>query len=623
MSGHCDPSEDAAPKRRHRTRLVPPRIGQVPRHVQTDRKAERWAHGLRGHGRHRLLVIAGNVLLFGALVGLPLVRGHYRATATQTAYHAFIGCVYGVPSSGGLGELHGEPEYLAARLADSDRSWVPKCQHLLSVLAPDAALFLLPTVKEAEARVREAVRITRTELGALAAHQPGLRMPERSLRALTLLRSTVRVQLERASAEDLEAVLPVTLAEAPRLPAPSTLPVYAAADASLDVWGDDQTLRVVALDSTGLSFLELEWGKPFTRARLVRSSALRGFARFDASAWLAWATPPARCAKHSEGCFGKTTQVAAAPTPLLRLPESRTLATHLAGRVDRSIVPTAQGLLVAGVTSDRHKTLQEFAVPSSSERIPDLPTVTPARTWPTVLDEVLTLASAGESLVVGLKREGQQARLLRVTREGAETLSALGSGNATWLTGCKDGRHAVLAFGDGEHVRLGALERQASGWRAHFWPELSFLAQSVIDADLPHRDRVVALCSPNAALVVALDADERLSAMLCRRDEEPCKSLPLADGVTHFSALETPDGALVAYASETAPQIRIRSIDVDTPITGVDYVPAACWTNHGVCTRPRLARVGGRVLLLAPDKTDLLVLESGDQGRSFRPLPVL
>ncbi len=562
-------------------------------------------------------------MLFSVLVGLPLLRGHYRAAAAQAAYHAFVGCVYGVRSSGGLGELRGEAEYLASRLAEPDRSWVPECQRLLSALAPSAALFVLPSVKEAEARVREAVAMMRTELSALSAYRPGARMPERSLRALRLVRSTVRAQVEHGGLGDGEAALPVALAERPRLPAPATLPVYAASDAAFDAWGDDLTLRIVALDSTGLSFLELESGKPFTRARLARSRTLRGFVRFDASAWLVWATSPERCAQRVDGCFGKTTQVAAAPAPLLQLPESRPLATHLAGRADRSIVPTDRGLLVAGVTSDQHKTLQEFVVPSSLEGELDIPPAASVRVWSTVLDEVLMLASAGESLIVGLKRERGQSRLLRVGRESAEALAVLESGNATWLAGCRDGRNVVLAFGDGTHARLGALEQQAAGWRARFWPELSLVAQSVIDADLPGRDRVVALCLPSAALVVALDADERLSALLCRSKEERCKALPIADGVTHFSALETPEGAVVAYASETEPQVRVRSIDVRNANVSAEHVPAACWTKHGLCSRPTLARVGSRILLLAPDKTDLLALESTDQGRSFRPVPVL
>lgn len=609
---------------RGRVRLVPPRLGEVEQRPSSgDRSAQRWTQNLYGSKRHKLTMILGNMLLLAAMVGFPLMRGHMRARAAQRAYHRFIGCVFGVGSGGGLGELRGEAEYLAARLSTAERAWVAPCSRLLASLALDPALFVLPGVKEAEARVREAVLIVQSELSALAAHKPGEGMPERALRALELLRKTVRVQLERGGFSDREAILPVTLAAAPRLPKPSTLPLYAAPDASLELWGDDQTLRVVALDATGLSFLEVESGKPFTRARLPRPRSLRGFLRSDERSWLLWATPSSRCAQRADGCVGKTTQVAAVSAPLLHLPETRALAAHVAGRIDRSVAPTASGLLMATAAPGGQQRLQEFALPPGFAVGVALPPAVSLHAWPSVVEQTLVLSAKPAPAVFGLQREGAVARLVRVSAGGVQPLARLHSGSASWLSGCAADMRAGVAFGDGTHLLLASVDLTNGTSQPELWPELAWSAPNVIDDDAAFRDRIVVSCLPGAVLVVAHDAGDELSALVCRLGETQCTRLSIARAVTHLSVLRSGRGALVAYAGDDAPQIRVRSIDAEAARLGPELVPAGCWTTHGLCKRPTLARLGQRVVLLAPDKTDLLALESEDEGRSFRPVPVL
>ena len=76
-------------------------------------------------------------------------------------------------------------------------------------------------------------------------------------------------------------------------------------------------------------------------------------------------------------------------------------------------------------------------------------------------------------------------------------------------------------------------------------------------------------------------------------------------------------------ASQGAPQIRVRSIELEPARLAPERVPAACWTAQGLCARPTLARLGRRIVLVAPEKSDLRALESPDEGESWSPVPVL
>jgi hypothetical protein len=80
---------------------------------------------------------------------------------------------------------------------------------------------------------------------------------------------------------------------------------------------------------------------------------------------------------------------------------------------------------------------------------------------------------------------------------------------------------------------------------------------------------------------------------------------------------------LIAYAGRDNAQVRIRSLDVARRKLGAERIPAACWSNGGLCARSSLARLGHRILLVAPEKTDLLALESGDEGATWTAPSIL
>ena len=119
------------------------------------------------------------------------------------------------------------------------------------------------------------------------------------------------------------------------------------------------------------------------------------------------------------------------------------------------------------------------------------------------------------------------------------------------------------------------------------------------------------------------DANAELSIVVCRHGHSGCTRVPVASGVHHFSTLATARGLLVAYAGDEQAQVRTRTFDLDPGRLGPELVPAACWGKSGLCVRPTLARLGRRIVLVAPEKTDLLALESSDEGQHWRAPPVL
>jgi hypothetical protein len=610
-----------AKERAPRVRLVPPRIGEVERRTRPERDAQRWTQGLRSSQRRRLGMLLGNVLLLGILVGLPYVRGQQRAEAAQRAHATFLSCLYAAPVRGGLGDFAGEREYFAAGLARADGRMM-RCLPLLDTLAASPALFVLPSVKSAEARTREALAFLRAELASAATYQPGLRMPERAPRALALLRKTLREQSVVAGLNAEQVDLPLVLGKAERLPAPAQLPLYAAPDAVLSLWGDDQTLHVAGLDATGLSYLEAEPGKPFTRARLVRPSLLRALVRSDAGDFLVWATKAARCADRADACFGKTTSVAPAPSPLLTLPTARTLAAHLAGRADRALAAQRAGLLLATRTAGARVQLQEFAWSPDGAESAELPALPAHSNWSHEVDDAVVLATSSEPLVLAITRTGEEAQLISLEKSSSSRLATLSGASSPWLTACAQGEHASFAMGDGRRVLLGTLARTAAGLRTQQWPALPLAITNVLDPERANRDRAVSVCTALGVLLVARENDQ-LSAIVCHEPDAPCQRLQLARGVDHFSVLATERGALVAYAGDQSAQVRVKSIELAPARVSAERVPAACWSKSGLCQRPTLARLGRRILLVAPDGTDLRALESADEGATWTTPSVL
>ncbi|HEX6240368.1 MAG TPA: hypothetical protein VFZ61_05725, partial [Polyangiales bacterium] len=237
-------------------------------------------------------------------------------------------------------------------------------------------------------------------------------------------------------------------------------------------------------------------------------------------------------------------------------------------------------------------------------------------------DEVLLLSGDGDAVALGLERDAGVLRVLQLAPSKAE-LTTLPAGDRRWLAGCADARQVGFVAGSGDRVRVGVLRRDGTSPAASVWTELLLSVEHAIDPEHPERDQVRSVCLPGAVLVVARAANDELRAAVCRVDRPDCSVLTLAPGAGRFALLPTRQGALIAYAGIEQPQVRVRTLDLGALTLSPERVPAACWTRGGLCGRPTLARLGQRILLLTPDKTDLLALESADEGQTWSAPPVL
>jgi len=122
--------------------------------------------------------------------------------------------------------------------------------------------------------------------------------------------------------------------------------------------------------------------------------------------------------------------------------------------------------------------------------------------------------------------------------------------------------------------------------------------------------------------VLARERSGRVHAYASRPDENALHDSVIATDVRAFDALATPSGLLVAYAGVAeGAQVRVVQVDSRGNARGAAAVPAACFSPAGgLCGSPLLARVGGRIVLSAREGTDLLAVESVDEGVRFGAL---
>jgi hypothetical protein len=122
-------------------------------------------------------------------------------------------------------------------------------------------------------------------------------------------------------------------------------------------------------------------------------------------------------------------------------------------------------------------------------------------------------------------------------------------------------------------------------------------------------------------MVLLRDAKDTLRAVVCEPGQ-PCSVSALASAVQGFAFELHDDQLLLAYAGvQNVAQIRLLTLDTQARVSVPERVPAACWAPRGgLCGTPVLARVGQRLLLGAREGTDLMLLESPDDGASWEPL---
>jgi hypothetical protein len=599
-------------------RLVPPKPRELAADPGVDAEAAAWARGLHHKRRSLAIAVIGNALLLGVLLGVPFVRGQTRARATVARQARFTGCLLGrkVREPVGIGAPRDEAERFAERLLREGPGFAKACQAALDAVPADDAFFVLPSVKSAEQRVREAVRVMRKELAAVAPHQPGEPVSDRPLRALAQLRDMVRAQGEAASLLDLP--VHTSVAEASTLPRPSVAFLYAARDATLTLWGDDQALYATAFDKTGVSYLEALAGRPMRRARLVRPTALRGVYRGTTRSLLVWATPEARCKERAQGCYGKTSSIAPLSLPLFTLPTARLLAAHVVGRIDRSLALTGDSLALA-VANDAHGvSLATLPLPAQTLFDAELPPLT-VEQQPESYRDLLLLTGSTRRFVLATSSAEGQGTLASIDTEGAHPLASFAGGEAPWVVACTRGDVIDFAAGSAHELRIGRLHDGVT----ELWEPVTLNTAEVVHPSDPERDAVRLSCADERAFALVRDAEHTLTALACRNGTPRCETKQLGRGVSAFTMLATPGHVLVAQAGDVDhPQILVSAIGLDLSGSPARS-PAACWVDsRGLCGPPHLARLGNRIVLAGHEGTDLSLLESADDGQSWTPPPV-
>ena len=582
------------------------------------------ARAMLARKRRFLLTVLGNVLMFGVLLGGPYLRGILRARAMWPRFAEASVCMFGGTArpDPGLGVPRGHEELFAAHEMHHPRGIPPRSDRLLAALPPDEAIFLLPWLKTAEYEVREATALLRAELRKMGPSAADARISTRPLRAYELLRAALARDVLAAGLGSPPEELAFTFSGPSTLRQPTRVPLFVGGDAALSLWGDDRRFEALGLDGTGLSYLSMEAGTLWP-LRVTRPKLLQAFLPDYPGGVFVWAMAQARCRDRSDGCANKTLGLARVRFPISQLPEPRWFASHPAGRADRSILALPDGWLVAAATADGSVELREFAALDDTTQgsTAELPPLAPRSHYPgTLRGQVQLLMLAGAPVVLDAQGTEQESTLARITPQGEQSeLATLGPAQRAWVTACSTGAQLEFAFGHDSALRFGRLT--ASG-DLTVWDELPLKVQGAVHETDRARDRVQRLCGAQNAQGLALTFDGKLVSIACQAGQHACTVSTLASGVRGFAAQVTARGVLVGHAGNgERAQVRVQRLDATGKPLAAPLTPGACWSDgHGMCGVPVLARLGSRIVLGAREGSDLLALESPDEGATWEPL---
>lgn len=586
--------------------------------------------------------LALNLLLFLVLVGGPYVRGHMRAHASWGRYAEFAACVLGasVAPEPGLGMPAGQDVHFASRVLEGQPDWPARCGPSLQALRPEPVTFLLPSVKNAEVDIGRAIDLMQGELDRLAARKGrSERTPRRPLRALATLRAALALHAEAAGVFEVpeaEAIVldgPVVSIE------PTRVPAYSSVDAELTLWGDERSFSFIAADRRQISSITVADGAMMDH-RASRPRLLRGVLGPTPST-LVWAMPPERCAKKEKGCAGNSAGVAVAPDPFRSVPKPRWLASHPAGRPDRTLEREGGAVVLAADAGDGSVVVREFdlAVPvedaaaadaarvaaadapkGKEEKPPEPPPASPRHVWP----------EAGPGRALLLRGDGALGALRVVDSPLGEVegswqprdarAQSLGKveGKTGWAVRCPRAPDVAFAFGSDRALRIGRLGPQGPTVSE---PVPVAVRLAVHQRD-PRLDRVKLVCDGPSLAALVRTADDALTAVHCDASLQ-CKASAMVDSVQGFEAVPLDNGhLLIAYAGTgQRAQIRLRRLDSNGPVAGPEEVPSPCWyPSGGLCGVPVLMRAGKRVLLGAREGSFLMMLESSGDASKWRPM---
>jgi hypothetical protein len=601
-----------------------------------DDETARAAQAFRPNTRPVLIAVLANVVLAGLCLGVPYARGHAQGEQSLRAYARFAGCLFGAEPQPtlGLGMPEGERARFAAQVMRGPQDWPARCRAPLRAIAPEPAVFLWPSVKQAAEDVRATVELLDRELLALdRARKAGStgRVPTRPLLALGKLRGALSLLARAADADATLDSDAVKFGGGAEVIDPSRLPLVASGAATLDVVPTSDGLDAVALDGGGVSWLRLEDGK-VERLRVRRTSLLRGALRAGEHPLLVWAMPEARCAEQDNRCVKRATGFAELPPDALALPKPIWVAGHPAGRFDRS-VSTALGArvdLLARASAEGHVEIRRFDLSTPADAGPKGDAAdsdaTPPRAATAHFELPAGAPPADALLLSGEPRavayavadgDDMEARLFAYESNGTPLSLGRASGPSPFVEACSADRTRWIAYGT---ARALALSRVTDGGApSQPLPETALSLGPLVPRNESARDRVRVLCSADHATVLVHGADRVLTILRC--DAEACARAEVAPSVAAFDAALSGDDAVVAYSRDGHPQIAVVRLDARGAPRAPPITPAPCWDPEGgMCGQPTLLAARERLLLCARESSDLLVLESNDGGAGFAPL---
>jgi hypothetical protein len=524
-------------------------------------------------------------------------------------------------SGHGLGLPPGERVHFASNVMTAGDDWPQRCNDELVAIAPEEAIFLWPSAKQAGADLRAVVGLLRQELGQLARQRASGergRVPERPLLALAKLRAGLTLMAQATNTTEGLDDNAVVFAEPAALAEPARLPLYAGSDAALDVWAGQDGLEATAMDRRGISWLRIESGK-VERARVKRTSLVRATMRERGKPYIVWAMPPSRCEEDEDRCVRRATGIAELEPNAIALPDPIWLGGHPAGRVDRSLRLQLDGRvdLLARASAEGALELRRYVLERPQQE--KAPPLSPEQRWP--LPEQVTPADA-------LLLDGSPAALAYATRgpsgaeywlwryEGAAAperiAGAAAAGDGPWLAACRTDATTWLVLGAERGLQVLPITGGGRGEPV----EVELALDAPLHADDPARDGLRLLCDDAQLTMIGIARDRALAQVRC--DGAACARGPdVAKNVTRFDGVRHGEHTLVAYTTGTAPEIHVAQLGADGA-AGDERSPAACWDPmRGMCGQPTLVSDGKRLLLAARDGSDLLALESEDGGASW------
>jgi hypothetical protein len=586
-------------------------------HDHPDRETEQLANAFRPNRAPALFAIVANVVLAAAFLGVPYLRGRSASTQARNAFADLAACLLDakVAARGGLALPLGDEERYAGLVMRGGADWPARCLPALRRVAPEEATFLWPSFKQAAADLRAAVELTEGELEALIASRKAGhgRVPVRPMLALSKLRAALTL-LAQASGDTEGLDADAVRFDGPGLATAVTrLPISAGGDALLQLWPTAEGIEATALDARGLSWLRLDAGK-LDRFRFASGALVRATLRSEEQSYVVWGMSAERCAEKEDHCTKRASGVAALPMGTETLPDPIWLGGHPAGRPDRVLAVHERSVtLLASHGTDGELELRRFTLPAAPSDARPLAPERRAASAPRAADAVLIDARAGDYAYLAAGTSPLQGVLSRDFGATEEPLGEL-AGDSGWIAACSAQDTHWIVFGSATQVRVS----QASAGQAVTGAPITLGVGDPFHATRPAQDRLKLRCDRANLHVLLLDDTGRLYLTRCGGQAICQAPRELAHAVQRFDALALADALLIASSGGGADaDVRTQRVTPAGPERATPVAP--CWDpTGGFCGQPTLVGDQERVLLVAREGSDLLLVESRDAGKSWQ-----